>query len=130
MCGRTVPDQKNALAFACMLFGERREESLHTRGIKSWQDEPKDAPRLRVRRRVEPEPFVALINFTDRTLSDGCPDAAQHRLETEASFVLAPDFNGLRGMRLLQGLSLKPYLFLNSACSSTDARRLFRGRGT
>jgi len=122
---RALPDQKNALAFACMLFGERREESLHALCIQSWQDEPEDSPRLRVRRRIEPEPFVALINFTNRTLSEGCPDAAQDRLEAEASFVLAPDFNGLCGVRLLQSLSLKLYLFLNADCSSTDARRLF-----
>jgi hypothetical protein len=124
MRGRTVPDQKDALAFFGMLFGERREESLHALGIRSWQDEPEDSPRLRTCRRIEPEPFVALINFTDRTLSERCPDAAQDRLEAEASFIPAPDFNGLRGVRLLQSSGLKPYLFLNSACSSTEARRL------
>jgi hypothetical protein len=122
---RTVPDQKDALALSGMLFGEGREESLHARGIKPWQDEPEDSPRLRVRRRIEPEPFVALIDFTDRTLSRGCPDAAQDRLETEARLVLAPDFDLIGGVRLSQSLSLKLYLFLNSACSSTEARRLF-----
>src|ERR1700755_1473943 len=121
---RTVPDQKDALAFAGIPFGERREESLHALCIQSWQDEPEDSRRLRVRRRIEPEPFVAFIDFPDRTLSHGCPDAAQDGLETEAGFVLAPDFYLLRRMRLSQGLSLKLYLFLNSACSSTDARRL------
>jgi hypothetical protein len=90
-----------------VLFGELREESLHTLGIQSWQNEPEDAPRLRMCRRIEPEPFVALINFTDWTLSNGCPDAAQDGLETKASFVLTPDFDGLRGVRLLQSLSRK-----------------------
>jgi len=125
MRGRTVPDQKNALADARMLFGERGQKSSHALCIQPWQDEPEDSPRPRMCRRVEPEPFVALINLTDRTPPCGCPDAAQDGLETEARFVLAPDFDGLRGVRLLQGLSLKPYLFLNSACPSTEARRLF-----
>ena len=130
MRGRTVPDQKNALANAGVFFGELREESLHTLGIQPWQDEPENAPRLRMCRRIEPEPFVALIHFTDWTLSNGCPDAAQDGLETEASFVLAPDFDALQGVRFFQSLSLKPYLFLNADCSSTEARRLFAGRGT
>jgi len=81
-------------------------------------------------RRIEPEPFVALINLSQWALSERGPHAAQDWLETKASFVLAPDFDGLRRVRLLQGLGLKFYLFLNSACSSRDARRLFRGRGT
>ena len=89
-----------------------------------------ERPQMGVRRRVEPEPFVALIDFAQRALALGCPHATQHRLEAEAGLVLAPDLDGLRGVRLSQGLSLKPYLFLNSACSSKDARRLFAGRGT
>lgn len=107
MRGRTVPDQKNALANAGVLFGERVEESLHTFCIQSWQHQPEHSPRLRMCRRIEPEPFVALINFTDWTLSDGCPDATQDGLETEASFILAPDFDYLRRVSLLQSLSLK-----------------------
>jgi hypothetical protein len=81
-------------------------------------------------RRIEPEPFVALINFRKGTLSLGCPDAAQDGLETEARFVFAPDFYFVRRISLLKGLRFQFYLFLNSACSSTDARRLFAGRGT
>ena len=60
---RTVPDQEDALAFSGVLFGELREESSDALGIQSRQDEPEDAPRLRVCRRIEPEPFIALINF-------------------------------------------------------------------
>ena len=130
MRGRAIPDQQQALANAGVLSCQRIEKELHTRGIKSWQDEPEDSPRLRVCRRIEPEPFVALIDFTQWTLSLGCPHAAQDRLETKARFILAPDFDRLRRVRLLQGLGLKFYLFLNSACSCAVARRLFRGRGT
>ncbi len=127
---RSVPDQQDALAFSGVLFGERVEECLCTLGIQARQDEPEDAPRLWMCRRIEPEPFVALINLSQRALSLACPDAAQDRLEAEASFVLAPDFYRVRRVRLLQGLGLKFYLFLNSACSSGEARRLFAGRGT
>ena len=77
----------------------------------------------------EPEPFVTLINFRQGALSLGCPDAAQDGLETEARFVFAPDFYFVRRVSLFEGLRFQFYLFLNSACSSTDARRLFEGRG-
>lgn len=107
MRGRTVPDQQDALTCSGVFCGERVEESLHTLCIQSRQDEPEDAPRLWVCRRIEPEPFVALIDFSQRALALWCPDAAQDGLETEAGFVLAPDFDGLRRVRLLQGLSLK-----------------------
>jgi len=58
-------------------------------------------------RGIEPEPFVALINYRQWSLSNGCPDAAKYWLESEASFVLAPDFYGVRRIRLLQGLGRK-----------------------
>jgi hypothetical protein len=81
-------------------------------------------------RRIEPEPFVALINDGKGALSNGCPDTPQNRLEAEASFIFAPDFYFFGGVCLFQGLRLKFYLFLNSFCSSMEARRLFAGRGT
>ncbi len=130
MRGRAVPDQKDALTCGRMLFGELREESLHTRGVESRQHQPERAPSPRVSRRIEPEPFVALINLSQRALSLWRPDAAQHRLETKASLVFAPDFYCVRGVCLLKGVRLELYLFLNSACSCVDARRLFAGRGT
>src|ERR1700753_2627663 len=130
MRGRAVPDQKDALALPGVLFGECVEESLHALRIQARQDEPEDAPRLRMCRRIEPEPFVALIDLTEWSLSKRCPDAARDRLETEASFVRAPDFSSVRRVRFLKSLRFKFYLFLNSACSSKDARRLFAGRGT
>jgi hypothetical protein len=78
---------------------------------------------------IEPQPFVAFINDGKWSLSLGCPDTPQNRLEAEASFILAPDFYCLARIRLLKGLRLKFYLFLNSACSSREARRWFAGRG-
>jgi hypothetical protein len=40
--------------------------------------------------RIEPEPFVARINFRQGALALWRPDAPQDRLETEAGFVFAP----------------------------------------
>lgn len=130
MRGCPIPHQHNALPFRGVLFGERVEKELRTTGVESRQHQPEDAPRSRMSRGIEPEPFVALINDGQRSLSDRCPDPPQNGLEAEARFVFAPDLYGVRGIRLLQGLGLKSYLFLNSACSSMDARRLFAGRGT
>ncbi len=130
MRGCAVPHQHYALTFRCVLCGELIEKELHTVGVQSRQHQPEDAPRAGMSRRIEPEPFVALINFRKGTLSLGCPDAAQDGLETEARFVFAPDFYFVRRISLLKGLRFQFYLFLNSACSSTDARRLFAGRGT
>ena len=127
---RAVPHQHKALIFWGVLFGELIEKQLHTVGVQSRQDEPEDAPRSWMSCRIQPEPFVALINFSDGSLSNGRPHPAKYRLETEASFVLAPDFYFVRRVCLLKSLRLKFYLFLNSACSSSVARRLFAGRGT
>jgi len=127
---RAVPDQKDALTFSGVPARKLIEKSLHTISIQSRQDEPEDAPRLWMCRCIEPEPFIALINFTERALSLWRPDAALHRLETKPSFVLAPDFHFLVWICCLKGLHLKFYLFLNTAGSSRDARRLFDGRGT
>ncbi len=130
MRGRAVPDQHKALTFSGVRFGELVEKSLHTRGVESRQHEPENAPRSWMSRSKEPQPFVTLINDGKWPLSLGCPDAAQDGLEAEARFIFAPDFYFVRRIRLLKGLCLKFYLFLNSACPSTDARRLFAGRGT
>lgn len=127
---RTVPDEQHSLAFWCVLGCKLREESLHARSIESRQNQPEDAPGSWMCRGIQPEPFVAFINDSQWALSERCPDTTQNRLEAKASFVLAPDFYFLRRVRLLQGLRRKFYLFLNSACSSADARRLFAGRGT
>jgi len=130
MRGRAIPHQHDALTFRGVLFGERVEKELRTRGVESRQHQPEDAPRSRMSRGIEPEPFVALINDGLGALSDECPDTAEDRLEAEASFVFAPDFYGVCRVRLLQGLGLKSYLFLNLICSSAEARCLFAGRGT
>lgn len=103
---RAVPDQQDALPLAGVLSRELVEESLYTDGIESRQDEPEDAPRAGVGRRKEPEPFVALIHFGKGALTLWRPYAAQDRLESEAGFVGAPDFNGGGGMRFAQGLGL------------------------
>jgi hypothetical protein len=58
-------------------------------------------------RRIEPNPFITLINDSNGPFSNGCPDAAQYRLEAEASLVRAPDFYLLAGMRLLQSLGFE-----------------------
>ena len=107
MRGCPVPHQHQALTFGRMLFGERVEEELHTRGVESRQHEPERASRSRMGRGIEPEPFVALINYRQWSLSNGCPDAAKYWLESEASFVLAPDFYGVCRIRLLQSLRRK-----------------------
>jgi hypothetical protein len=125
-----IPDQQDALAFAGVLACKLIEKSLHTCSIQSRQDEPEDAPRPWMCRCIEPEPFIAFINEGQWALSEWRPDAAQHRLETKASFVFAPDFNFFVWICCLKSLRLKFYLFLNSACSSSDARRLLAGRGT
>jgi hypothetical protein len=103
---RAVPDQQDALPLAGVLARELIEESLDTDGIESRQDEPEDAPRAGLGRREEPEPFVALIHFGEGALTPWRPHAPQDRLEPEASFVGAPDFNGGGGMRFSQGLGL------------------------
>jgi hypothetical protein len=113
-----------------VFFGERVKKELHTRGVESRQHEPEDAPRAGMHSRIEPEPLIALINYGQRPLSNWRPDTPHNGLEAEARFVFAPDFDGVCGVRLLKGLCLKFYLFLNSACSFVDARRLLAGRGT
>ena len=105
------------------------QESLHTSSVESQQDEPEGAPRSGVCRCIELEPFVALINFCQRALSNGRPHAAQDGLKAEAGFVCAPDFYLVRRVRLSKSLCFKRQLFLNSACSSAEARRLLAGRG-
>lgn len=130
MRGRAIPDQQDALTFSGVCCGELVEKELHTRGVESRQHEPEDAPRAGMSRCIEPEPFVALINDGLGALSNGCPDTAEDGLEAEASLVFAPDFDFLRRVCFLKGLRLKFYLFLNAACSSSEARRLFAGRGT
>jgi len=130
MRGCSIPHQHNALTFSRVLFGECVEKELHTRGVESRQHEPADAPHSGMHSRIEPEPLIALINYGQRSLSNWCPDTPQNGLEAEARFVFAPDLYGVRRVRLVQGLSLKSYLFLNSAWASMEARRLFAGRGT
>lgn len=107
MRGRSIPHQKDARTFSGVLFGELIEKELHTVGVQSRQHQPEDASRSRMSRGIEPEPFVALVNDGKRTLSSGCPDTPQNRLETEASFVLTPDFYLVRRRRLLESLRLK-----------------------
>ena len=63
MRGRTVPDEQQPLAFRRVGRGELVEKSLHPCSIKPGQDQPEDTPRLRMCRRIEPEPFVALIDL-------------------------------------------------------------------
>ena len=48
--------------------------------------------------RIQPEPFVAGINFRNGSLTLWRPDAPQDRLETEASFIFAPRLYLLRRM--------------------------------
>jgi hypothetical protein len=112
-----------------VLFGECVEKELHTRGVESRQHEPEDAPRSGMHSGIEPKPLIALINYGQRSLSNWCPDTPQNGLEAEARFVFTPDFDGVCRVCLLKGVCLKFYLFLNSACSSVDARRLLAGRG-
>src|ERR1051326_8555311 len=80
-------------------------------------------------RRIEPEPFVARINYGLWPLSLRRPHAPKDRLETEASFVFAPRLDLLIGVLFFESLDSPFQLFLNSACSPREARRLFRGRG-
>src|SRR5207248_4464740 len=130
MRGCAVPHQHQALTFWGVLFGEFVEKSLDTQSIQSRQAQPEDAPRARMSCGIEPEPFIAFINEGQWALSRWRPDTAQHRLETEARFVLAQDVHVLVWICCLKSLHLKFYLFLNSACSSSVARRLLVGRGT
>jgi len=62
MCGCAVPHQHKTLTFRRVLFGELVEKSLHTRGVQARQYQPEDAPRARMSCRIQPEPFIALIN--------------------------------------------------------------------
>ena len=52
--------------------------------------------------RVEPEPFVAVLDFCNGSLTLWRPDAPQDRLETEASFIFAPRLYLLRRMLFLE----------------------------
>ncbi len=107
MRGCAIPDQQEALTCAGVLFGELREKQLHAPGVESRQHEPERAPCGWMSRRIEPEPFVARINFGQWSLSNWCPDATKYRLESKARFVLAPDFHFVRRRRLVQSLRLK-----------------------
>jgi len=97
----------DALTFSGVLFGELSEKQLDTRGVESRQHEPERAPRSWMSRGIQPEPFVALINYRQWSLANGRPDAAKDWLESEARFILAPDFHFVRRIRLLQSLRLK-----------------------
>jgi hypothetical protein len=101
---RSVPRHDDTLPFGCMPGGELREEGLHASGVEPRQDEPEDSTRARVRRRVEPEPFVAHVDFGDRALALRRPDAAQDGLEAKAGLVLAPDLHLVFRMFDSQGL--------------------------
>jgi hypothetical protein len=77
---------------------------LHAIGVEPRQDEPEDPTRARMRRRIEPEPFVAQVNFGDGALTLRRPDAAQDGLEAEAGFILASDLDLVLRMFDFQGL--------------------------
>src|SRR5438105_2088228 len=81
-------------------------------------------------RRVHPEPLVARVEQRRRTRAARGPDAAQHRLETQARLVLAPDLDLVRGVRRLHFGARVAELFLKAACASALAERRWRGRGT
>ena len=92
---RPVYDEHDALAGCDVLGREGVEEELHHLGREVRQHEPEDAPRRRVRRREDPQPLVAWVVESARALTLRRPDPAQDRLESEAGFVLGPDFDGV-----------------------------------
>jgi hypothetical protein len=76
MCGRPIQDQDDAFAGDGVRTCELIEKQLHHLGIQVWQYEPEDAPRPRMSRRIEPEPFVARVNDGLGTLASRRPHSA------------------------------------------------------
>jgi hypothetical protein len=118
-----VYDEHDALAGRHVFGRERVEEELHHLGRQVRKHEPEDAPRLRVRRRIDPQPLVARMSRRPRALTARRPDAAQDGLQSQAGFVLAPDLDRLVWVPAPESPGRRLQLFLNRACSRSDAAR-------
>ena len=110
--------------------GEVGQELFEERLADAVRDIPDGLAVGRMHEGRDVEPLVAMMTKGDRPLSDGRPDPAPHRLETEPVLVGRPHLDGQIGMRfgfLDYGIGK---LFLKASSSSGVAAFGFFGRGT
>lgn len=103
MPARLIEDQKQMFLRPDFLFvSERSECERKGRGIDCWHEQPTGLAALGLHKPIEIHPLIARSDDRSHSGSLARPDAAEDGFESDAVFVLTPEFNARLGIRLTE----------------------------
>jgi hypothetical protein len=127
---RLIPKQQDDFVFGRVLKGEGFESQFGELAAYRRKKKPMGFPSGRIHKSVDVDPLI--LNPVHRSWFRVyfAPLAADYRLQAEAGFIFGPDFDLLVGMLFAE--LFDPFLkfFLKASCSSGEADRSCRRRGT
>ena len=104
---RLIQHQEQVFLWPDSLFaGERREREGKGCGIDRRQEQPTGLAALGLHKPIQIHPLITRSDHGPHAGPLACPDAAQDWFETDAVFILTPQFNARLGIRLMQSLDL------------------------
>jgi hypothetical protein len=125
-----IPEKQDDFVFVSVLKGEGFKRQFGELAVYRGKKQPVCFPCGRIHKSIDVDPLVLNPVRSPWFRTDPAPLAADYRLEAETGFVFGPDFNLLAGMLFAE--LFDPFLkfFLKASCSSGEADRSCRRRGT
>jgi len=127
---RLIPKQQDDFVFVRVLKGEGFESQCGQLAAHGRKKKPMGFSRGRIYKTIDVDPLVLNPVYRPWFRVDFAPLTTDYRLQAEAGFIFCPDFNLLAGIFFSE--LFDPFLefFLKASCSSGEADRSWRRRGT